>query len=106
MIADAVHSLSDFITDAIVLIFVKIAGKPKDETHEYGHGKYETMATMVIGLILIIAGFGLMIDGVGHIIHSLRGREFATPGYDSSGGGCCVDNIKGMAISLYPPGGK
>lgn len=80
MVADAVHSLSDFITDAIVLIFVKIAGKPKDETHEYGHGKYETMASVVIGLILILTGLGLMIDGGDHIVRSLRGEELPRPG--------------------------
>lgn len=80
MVADAVHSLSDFITDAIVLIFVKIAGKPKDKTHEYGHGKYETMASVVIGLILILTGLGLMVDGGNHIIRSLRGEELPRPG--------------------------
>lgn len=80
MIADAVHSLSDFITDAIVLIFVKIAGKPRDESHEYGHGKYETMATLVIGLILVVAGLGLMVNGVGHIVHCLRGAVLPRPG--------------------------
>lgn len=80
MVADAAHSLSDFITDAIVLIFVKIAGKPKDDTHEYGHGKYETMATVVIGLILIIAGALLLANGVDHIVRSLHGEEIPRPG--------------------------
>lgn len=79
MVADAVHSLSDFVTDAIVLVFVKIAGKPRDRTHEYGHGKYETMATVVIGLILIFAGIGLMVDGIDHIVRSLRGEELPRP---------------------------
>lgn len=80
MVADAVHSLSDFITDAIVLIFVKIAGKPRDESHEYGHGKYETMATLVIGLILVVAGLGLMANGIGHVVKSLRGEVLPRPG--------------------------
>lgn len=80
MVADAVHSLSDFITDAIVLIFVKIAGKPRDITHEYGHGKYETMATVVIGIILIGAGAGLMINGIDHILRSIRGETLPRPG--------------------------
>ena len=43
MLADAVHSLSDFVTDLIVLIFVRISGKPQDKSHDYGHGKYEAM---------------------------------------------------------------
>lgn len=80
MVADAVHSLSDFVTDAIVLVFVKIAGKPRDKTHEYGHGKYETLATVVIGLILILAGLGLMAGGIDHIVRSLNGEELPRPG--------------------------
>ena len=45
MIADAVHSLSDFVTDVIVLVFVRLSNKPADDDHAYGHGKYETIAT-------------------------------------------------------------
>jgi len=61
MVADAVHSLSDFVTDVIVLVFVKISGKPDDRGHDYGHGKFETFATMVIGVILAFAGIALFI---------------------------------------------
>ena len=53
MIADAVHSLSDFFTDLIVLMFVKVSAKPQDESHDYGHGKFETIATLFIGLALV-----------------------------------------------------
>ena len=52
MLADAVHSLSDFVTDIIVIVFVRISSKPEDEGHDYGHGKYETLATAIIGIIL------------------------------------------------------
>ena len=55
LVADGVHSLSDFITDIIVLVFIRISGKPDDEGHEYGHGKYETLATLVIGIILCLS---------------------------------------------------
>lgn len=79
MVADAVHSLSDFITDIIVLIFVKIAGKPRDEGHDYGHGKFETLATLIIGLILAVAGVGLMINGVELVLFSLKGNELPRP---------------------------
>ena len=81
MVADAVHSLSDFVTDVIVLIFVKIAGKPKDKSHDYGHGKFETFATMVIGAILIIAGLGLMANGINLIVKSCHGHELPQPTY-------------------------
>lgn len=79
MIADAVHSLSDFVTDVIVLIFVRVAGKPDDSTHAYGHGKFETMATLIIGILLIGVGIGLSIDGVRRIIYSLEGNELPRP---------------------------
>lgn len=79
MVADAVHSLSDFISDVIVLVFVKIAGKPKDKGHKYGHGKFETLATMIIGLLLIGAGIGLMINGIESVIRSLNGDTLERP---------------------------
>lgn len=79
MTADAVHSLSDFVTDVIVLVFVKISGKPKDSGHEYGHGKYETFATMVIGLILVAAGIALLINGARLVIDSFKGHMLPEP---------------------------
>lgn len=79
LVADAVHSLSDFISDIIVLVFVKIAGKPVDEDHEYGHGKYETLAAIIIGLILAIAGFLLLYEGVVKIIDFCQGKPLEMP---------------------------
>ncbi len=79
MIADAVHSLSDFITDVIVLVFVKIAGKPRDKGHDYGHGKFETFATMIIGLLLSLAGVGLLANGIELVIKSCNGHTLERP---------------------------
>lgn len=79
MIADAVHSLSDFITDVIVLVFVKIAGKPRDKGHDYGHGKFETFATMIIGLLLSLAGVGLLANGIDLVIKSCNGHALERP---------------------------
>ncbi|MDE7427049.1 MAG: cation diffusion facilitator family transporter [Muribaculaceae bacterium] len=79
MVADAVHSLSDFVSDVIVLIFVKIAGKPRDKSHDYGHGKFETLATLIIGLLLVGAGVGLMINGIESVIDSLQGTVLPRP---------------------------
>ncbi|MCO5380725.1 MAG: cation diffusion facilitator family transporter [Methanosarcina barkeri] len=59
MIADAAHSLSDFITDIAVIVGLKIARKPRDSTHNYGHGKIETLAAAFIGLVLVAAAFGI-----------------------------------------------
>ncbi len=64
MLADAVHSLSDFITDIIVIVFVRISAKPEDEGHDYGHGKYETLATAIIGIFLLFVGFGIFWNGI------------------------------------------
>lgn len=79
MIADAVHSLSDFVTDVIVLVFVKISGKPQDSTHDYGHGKFETLATLIVGLILIVIGVFVLADGVNLVMISIRGVVLPKP---------------------------
>lgn len=82
MIADAVHSLSDFVTDIIVMIFIGISSKPRDSDHNYGHGKYETLATAIIGLVLVFVGLKLMWDG-GVKIYGFffQGMELQSPGY-------------------------
>lgn len=80
MIADAVHSLSDFVTDVIVIAFVKISGRPNDKDHEYGHGKYETLAALLIGVILLLVGFGIAYNGVTAIISVIGGEELPAPG--------------------------
>ena len=79
MLADAVHSLSDFITDVMVIVFVHIAGKPTDKDHDYGHGKYETLGTLIIGILLALAGVGLMFSGAGKIISSVKGELLPSP---------------------------
>ncbi len=80
MIADAVHSLSDFVTDIIVLVFVRISGKPQDKDHDYGHGKYETLATALIGVILVFVGLGIMWNGLTAIVAFLKGEPLGEPG--------------------------
>ena len=79
MVADAVHSLSDFVTDIIVIVFVRISGKPEDEGHDYGHGKYETLATAIIGLILFIVGIGILFNGANSIFDTINGKPLAAP---------------------------
>lgn len=80
MIADGVHSVSDFATDIVVLLFVRISAKPKDEDHDYGHGKYETLATVVIGVALAAVAIGILIDSAERIAQVLRGENIARPG--------------------------
>lgn len=81
MIADAVHSLSDFITDVIVVIFVRLSNKPQDRDHEYGHGKYETLATTAIGAILMLVAFGILYNGIGKIVLWAKGGTLPSPGW-------------------------
>ena len=80
MVADAFHSLSDFITDIIVLVFVKISSKPQDASHDYGHGKYETLATLLIGLGLTAVAIGIIVSGAVKFSHWLSGENIAAPG--------------------------
>ena len=80
MIADAVHSLSDFFTDLIVLMFVKVSAKPQDESHDYGHGKFETIATLFIGLALVGAAIWIIVSGAVKFAHWLGGETLEVPG--------------------------
>ncbi|MDY4250284.1 cation diffusion facilitator family transporter [Bacteroides pyogenes] len=81
MIADAVHSMSDFVTDVIVIVFVRISNKPQDKGHDYGHGKYETMATVIIGLLLLAVGFGLLWNAASSIYaFFVKGESPGEPG--------------------------
>ena len=80
MIADAIHSLSDFLTDIIVIVFVRLSSKPADHDHDYGHGKYETLATSVIGMALAVVAFMLGKDGIEKIIYALQGNQLESPG--------------------------
>ncbi len=81
MVADGVHSLSDFVTDIIVLVFIRFSGKERDSNHQYGHGKFETFATMLISFTLVLVGIGIIWSGVQKIYDSLNGEIIEQPGY-------------------------
>ena len=80
MVSDAVHSLSDFITDIVVLVFVRVSARPQDEDHDYGHGKFETLATLLIGLALAAAAVGIVVSGAGKLAGWLQGEDLPAPG--------------------------
>ncbi|MBO7358528.1 MAG: cation transporter, partial [Clostridia bacterium] len=80
MVADAVHSLSDFITDIVVLVFVGISARPQDSSHDFGHGKFETLATLFIGLALAAAAVGIVVNGATKLAAWLQGEELPAPG--------------------------
>lgn len=79
MIADAVHSLSDFVTDIIVVLFVRVSSKPHDTNHKYGHGKYETLATAIIGIVLFFVGLGILWNGASSIWDVMHGEVLEQP---------------------------
>ena len=80
MTADAVHSLSDFLTDLFVLVFVRVGAKPQDASHDYGHGKYETLATLFIALALVGAAIGIIVSGAVKFARWLQGETLEMPG--------------------------
>ena len=59
LVADAIHSLSDLVTDIIVLFTHSIGKMPQDEDHHYGHGPAETIGATVIGMLIIVPGIGV-----------------------------------------------
>lgn len=79
MIADGVHSISDFFTDLVVLVFVRVSAIPKDEDHDYGHGKFETLATIIIGLALFFVGAGILYKSIKLILCVVGGESIAQP---------------------------
>ncbi|EGN57076.1 cation efflux system protein [Hallella multisaccharivorax DSM 17128] len=80
MIADAVHSLSDFLTDIAVLVFVRLSNKPQDKDHDFGHGKYETLATALIGIALLLVGTMICVSGLEKIRLVIHGTVLPSPG--------------------------
>ena len=80
MLADGVHSLTDFVTDIIVIVFMKLSHRKADTDHSYGHGKYETFATMIVAFFLIAVAVGFFVDGASKILKSIQGHELPRPG--------------------------
>jgi len=80
MIADGIHSLSDLISDVIVLVFVKISSKGKDKNHDYGHGKFETLATLLVSLLLVVVAVKLIVSAVESILVVMNGGILPQPG--------------------------
>lgn len=79
MVADAVHSISDFTTDVVVIAFVGVTAKDCDDSHHYGHGKYETFATLLISAALLAVGIGLLLNGVQNSIKVINGESLESP---------------------------
>lgn len=81
MVADGIHSLSDMLTDIVVVVFTHISAKGKDRRHSFGHGKFETLATLIVGVVLVAVGVEMMIKGGKSIIAAINGATIPKPGY-------------------------
>ena len=108
MVADAVHSFSDMATDVVVIAFAKISAKPKDEGHDYGHGKYETLATIIISLALAAVGTGILVNSIGAIRVVVDGGLLPRPGTVALLAAAVSIVVKEILYRLYgarrPPG--
>jgi cation diffusion facilitator family transporter len=80
MIADGIHSLSDLLSDVVVLVFTHMSSKGKDRDHSFGHGKFETLATLIVSVMLVAVGTDLMIGAIRSIIGFCRGDDIPEPG--------------------------
>jgi len=79
MMADAVHSLSDFITDIVVIVGLRAAGKPADHNHQYGHGKIETISAAFVGIVLFMIGLEIFLNGMDKILLVFNGGTLEQP---------------------------
>ena len=80
MIADGIHSLSDLLSDVVVLVFTHMSSKGRDRDHSFGHGKFETLATLIVSVMLVAVGTDLMIGAIRSIIGFCRGDDIPEPG--------------------------
>lgn len=80
MVADAVHSLSDLLTDAVVIVFVHISSKPADSKYDYGHGKFETLAQAIIGVALLVVAGGIFYHAAVLLLSWFHGENLPKPG--------------------------
>ena len=79
LIADGLHSLSDLMSDIVVIFSIKISARPEDDSHNYGHGKIETLASLTVGVMLFAAGGMILFEGVSKIYDYFTGVPISTP---------------------------
>ncbi len=72
LIADGIHSLSDLVSDLFVIIAIKLGSREADHDHPYGHRRFETMATVLLGLGLVIVAGGIAWDATERLLHPER----------------------------------
>jgi cation diffusion facilitator family transporter len=101
VIADAVHSFADFATDIIVIVGLKLSDKPADNTHRYGHGKFETLSSLILGIILLATGIGICWSGIGNIILFVEKKIHIPTDLDCIRSRIALCDHKRMALHHY-----
>jgi len=81
MVSDAIHTISDLLGDIIVLIGVRLGARPIDSSHDYGHGKFETLTAALIGLLVLVIGVGLLYSAAAAVAEAVNGDSPARPGW-------------------------
>lgn len=81
MVADGIHSLSDLLSDVVVLVVTRIASKGSDHKHQFGHGKFEALATLMMSIALIAISLNLMIGGIDSMWDIIKGKQMPVPTY-------------------------
>lgn len=81
MVSDAIHSMSDLASDIVVLIGVRLGARPVDGSHDYGHGKFETLTAVIVGLMVLGAGAGIAFSGTAAILRAVKGLAPEAPGW-------------------------
>jgi len=79
MVADSIHSISDTASDIVVLLSFQYVRKPVDDSHNYGHGKIETLSTAIVGLMLIVVALFIVLSGGEKLLKSLQGEIIPKP---------------------------
>lgn len=79
MVSDAVHTLSDVLSTVVVIVGVKISGKQADKEHPYGHERFESVAALILAIMLFATGAGIGYGGVKSIITG-GGQAMPVPG--------------------------
>ena len=97
MIADAIHSVSDFLTDFGVLVGLKFLSQPADRKHPYGHGRLETVISLLMGIIILFTGLGIIKNATQNIVLTMKGIYPKMPGTIA-----LITGIISSTLSLHP----
>lgn len=102
MISDALHSASDIVATSVVLIGIKIAKKPIDKEHPYGHGRVESISAAFVGVVLVFAAIYIIIG----IIESIAEHSFSTPTFLALGAAVMSIAVKEVMYRITYAAGK